>query len=100
MHGNFPQGLFAVAAGVVFGYIASEYSIRWSIALHILNNVIFSEALGKLAKLLPETAASVVEYGTLIGFAVLTCVIFAENGIRLLPGGEKIVLKNPCGFLP
>ena len=79
MHGNFPQGLFAVAAGVVFGYIASEYSIRWSIALHILNNVIFSEALGKLAKLLPETAASVVEYGTLIGFAVLTCVIFCRK---------------------
>ncbi len=37
-HGNLLQGLFAFTVGVAFAYIALEYSIKWSMALHIFNN--------------------------------------------------------------
>ncbi|MGN0465387.1 MAG: lysostaphin resistance A-like protein [Lachnospiraceae bacterium] len=37
-HGNLPQGIFAFAMGILFAYITAEYSIYWSIFLHIFNN--------------------------------------------------------------
>ena len=34
-HGNLPQAPFAFAVGLVLGYTAMEYSIGWSMALHM-----------------------------------------------------------------
>lgn len=45
MHGNLPQGIFAVGVGIVLGYVTLEYSIYWAMALHIVNNFIFGDAL-------------------------------------------------------
>jgi len=42
-HGNLAQGIFATFIGIVFAYIAIEYSIKWSILLHIINNFVFCE---------------------------------------------------------
>lgn len=38
-HGNLPQGVTAFAIGILFAYITAEYSIYWSILIHIFNNV-------------------------------------------------------------
>lgn len=38
-HGNLPQGIFAFVIGILFAYITAEYSIGWSILIHIFNNV-------------------------------------------------------------
>ena len=38
MHENIPQSVFACMVGVVLGYVAIEYSIWWSVLLHIINN--------------------------------------------------------------
>lgn len=38
-HGNLPQGMFAFVIGVLFAYITAEYSIYWSILIHIFNNI-------------------------------------------------------------
>lgn len=38
-HGNLPQGIFAFAMGILFAYITAEYSIGWSMLIHIFNNV-------------------------------------------------------------
>lgn len=46
MHANIPQGIFAFGVGLVLGYVTVEYSIGWAIALHIINNFIFSDGLG------------------------------------------------------
>lgn len=46
MHGNLPQSLFAMGVGFVLGYVAMEYSIVWSIVLHIFNNCL-ADFLGK-----------------------------------------------------
>lgn len=48
MHGNIPQGVFAFCIGIVLAYVAIEYSIGWSIALHIINNCIFGDILQRL----------------------------------------------------
>lgn len=44
-HVNFIQGIFAFAVGIILGYVAREYSIKWSIILHIINNFIFGDLL-------------------------------------------------------
>ncbi len=38
-HGNLPQGMFAFVVGILFAYITAEYSIYWSILIHIFNNI-------------------------------------------------------------
>lgn len=38
LHGDFVQGPSAIAAGLIYGYIAMEYSIGWAMVLHVANN--------------------------------------------------------------
>lgn len=84
MHGNFLQGLFAFGAGLVFGYVAVEYSLKWSVVIHVINNMVFSDLLGRVTKQLPETARSAVEYGIALAFFAAACVILfrKRNEIR------------------
>ena len=39
-HGNLIQSIFAVMVGLVLGYTAMNYSIKWSVLLHIINNFV------------------------------------------------------------
>ena len=41
-HGDFVQGMFAFLFGLILGFVAMEYSLVWSIALHIFNNAVLS----------------------------------------------------------
>lgn len=84
MHGNFLQGAFAVGAGLVFGYVAVEYSIGWSILIHVLNNLVFSDLLGRLAGALPETAGALLEYGVSGAFFLGACVILVRRREKLV----------------
>ena len=43
------QGTFAFLFGLILGFVAMEYSLVWSIALHIFNNAILSGAIDTLA---------------------------------------------------
>lgn len=45
-HGDLTQGLFAFVVGLILGYLSCEYSIFWSILVHISNNLIVSNLLG------------------------------------------------------
>ncbi|OZG50697.1 CPBP family intramembrane glutamic endopeptidase [Bombiscardovia coagulans] len=40
LHGNLSQGVFTFGLGLVLGYVACEFSLIWSIGLHIFSNVI------------------------------------------------------------
>lgn len=75
IHGNFLQGIFAVGAGLVLGFVAVEYSMKWSILIHILNNMVFSELMGRLAGKTAEPLKSVMEYGIPFTFFATACVI-------------------------
>lgn len=44
-HCNLIQIPFAFAVGLVLGYVAVEYSLWWSVLLHLLNNFVLAELL-------------------------------------------------------
>ena len=79
MHGNLAQIFFAAAAGLIFGYLAMEYSIVWSILLHILNNLVFSDLLSRFTEGLPEAAANLISYGTMGVFTVIACIFLYKK---------------------
>lgn len=47
-HGNLIQIPFAFLVGLILGYVAVEYSLACSIALHFINNAIFSLLLARV----------------------------------------------------
>lgn len=53
-HGDVVQGIFAFAAGLIFGYVAMEYGIGWSIVLHIFNNFVLADVFMRALALLPD----------------------------------------------
>lgn len=59
-HGNIPQGIFASVIGLVLAYVAVEYSILWSIALHIFNNLIMCEGTNYLIQNLPISTQDII----------------------------------------
>ncbi len=75
-HGNLVQGIFAFTVGVIFAYVTLEYSITWSIFLHIINNLVFGDALGYLLELCSVEVQSIIQYTINIGFVLGAVVIF------------------------
>lgn len=80
MHGNLPQALFATCVGLVLGYVAMEYSILWSILLHILNNMVLADLLPMALKGFSEQTQGIV-----------TLVI---NGVFLVIGVVVLIVKR------
>ena len=39
-HGNIIQGIYAFICGLLLGFVASEYSLKYSVILHVFNNLI------------------------------------------------------------
>ncbi|MGN0353210.1 MAG: lysostaphin resistance A-like protein [Roseburia sp.] len=113
MHGNIPQGMFAFGVGLILGYVTVEYSIVWSIVLHVVNNCIFGDVFGWLVSGLNEQMQTYISYGVWIAFALagvfviwkkrsvikdfflenrtgkrIYCYIFSAVGIILFIAGE------------
>lgn len=61
-HGNLLQGIFATMVGLILGYVAMKYSIKWAVILHIINNFIFGDLLFYLTANMNESMQSVVMY--------------------------------------
>lgn len=74
-HGNIIQIPFAFLVGLVLGYVTVEYSVVWAIVLHIFNNLVMSDLLGRVMELLPEMAGTVMFYGILIAATVATVIL-------------------------
>ncbi len=104
MHGNLAQIFFAAAAGLIFGYLAMEYSIVWSILLHILNNLVFSDLLSRFTEGLPEAAANLISYGIMGIFTVIACVFLYKKKdsirawLKANPLPKKFCLWALTGF--
>ena len=67
-HGNLLQTPYAIVMGLVLGYLATEYSIRWSVLLHMFNNLVLAELLTRLTENLPDA----VVFG---GFTLVSLII-------------------------
>lgn len=92
MHGNLFQIPFAFLTGLVLGYTAVEFSLVWSILLHIINNFLFGEALEWLMQYFPATVQDYLHRGINIFF-------FAFAAFWLLRHREQLKAyfeKNGC----
>lgn len=97
-HGNFIQSIFATLVGLVLGYVAMNYSIKWSILLHIINNFIFGDVLSYLTSNLSVSMQSNIFYVIEGIFFIGTIVIMVvkRNEMKELFKG----LKVKKGLLP
>lgn len=69
-HANLTQSIFAFAVGLVLGYVALEFSFKWAVGLHILNNLVLSELLGRFLELLDPPLSDMILYALYILFFV------------------------------
>lgn len=83
-HTDLLQGAYAILVGLVLGYIAAEYGLVWSIALHITNNFVFSDLFSRLLTLMPENAQNIVGYGLyiVVGVGSLLYLVLRFRDIR------------------
>ena len=73
-HGNIIQTPYAILVGIVLGYVTVEYSIVWAIILHIFNNFVLSDLMGRLYGIAPR-AADMLMWVILIGASIATIVL-------------------------
>ena len=69
-HGNLLQTPYAVLMGLILGYMAVEYSIYWSVLLHMFNNLVLADFLSRLTANWSEMA-----YGS------LNLILFGGSGL-------------------
>lgn len=77
------QLVFTIPAGFLFAYAAIEYSIKWAILLHILNNLFLGVLLGWLLEQMPQAIAAVIDFGFL-GIGFITGILVLVKGYRKL----------------
>ncbi len=70
MHTNLTQSIFAMFVGLVLGYVAMEYSLKWAIILHAINNCLFGELMTFALKGLDEKLQDTIELGVLGAFCI------------------------------
>ena len=79
MHANVAQIPFAFFVGIVLGYVAAEYSLKWAIIVHIINNFVFVELMGIIGKIFGETAEIFLSNGVVYGLSVVGIVVLWKN---------------------
>ncbi len=77
-HRAFAQGFFAVFAGLVLAYTAIEYSFKWALLLHCLNNFM-AGGLNMAVSNVPDGAKWLIDYGIPILFLALASVIIIKD---------------------
>lgn len=92
-HGNLLQGTVAAVSGLVFGYVTIEYSIKWSILLHILNNLVFVDIIGRFISLFNNFTQTVFTYVLYGAFFIGGVIVFIlkRKGIRNYLKKERTV---------
>ena len=80
-HGNLLQTPYAFLMGLVLGYVAAEYSIRWAMGLHLFNNFVLADLLTRLLSPMPEMMANMIQLILLGGcLAVSGVILLVKRG--------------------
>jgi membrane protease YdiL (CAAX protease family) len=64
-HGNIVQIPYAFLVGLVLGYVAIEYNILWAMVLHMINNLVLGDFIGRV---LPGAAGNAV-----VSWIIMVC---------------------------
>lgn len=78
MHGNFYQVFMATGVGIILGYLATEYSIKLTIILHICNNT-FVEVLSQITSHFSENVGNIIDSSMSVIFAIILVITFIRN---------------------
>ena len=78
-HGNLLQTPYAVIMGLILGYVTVEYSILWSVLLHLFNNLVLADLLTRLTATWSEMAYGTLNLILFGGSALISCVILLKN---------------------
>ena len=106
-HGNLIQIPFAFLVGLVLGYVTVEYSIVWAMVLHIFNNFVLSDLIGRLAEVQPELAG-ILNFAVVGLFSIAAVILlivektdvgkyFRENKMGRIPA--KGFLRSPAVWI-
>ncbi|MBQ7003725.1 MAG: CPBP family intramembrane metalloprotease [Oscillospiraceae bacterium] len=95
MHANLPQSVFAFMVGLVLGYVAMEYSIIWSILLHILNNMVLGDLMSKALEGCSEQVQNIVNLSVLGLFFLLGLIVLIRNGRKLFAWIRENMWEKP-----
>ena len=95
-HGNLLQTPYAFLMGLVLGYMAVEYSILWSMALHLFNNLVLADLLTRLTKNWPVLAQSAVNLLIFGGFALVSLVILISRRREIRAYREAEAMDGRC----
>ncbi len=79
MHQNLVQSVFAIFAGLVLGYVAMNYSLKWSILLHIVNNCLFGDVLSKLIEGFSASTQDLIIWALILIFFVLAIGVLIKE---------------------
>jgi cytochrome b561 len=80
---NLIQGVFAAMIGLILGYTAMEYSIFWSIALHIANNFLLGVVLNRTLALFGTNIQLLLFYLIHGIFLILTIIILIMKRTKI-----------------
>lgn len=83
MHQNLIQSIFGIIAGLVLGYVAMNYSISWSIILHIINNCLFGDVLTQAIKGFREPVQDCILWGIVLVYFMLAIFVLIEKRDRM-----------------
>lgn len=89
MHQNLVQSVFGIIAGLVLGYVAMNYSMKWAIILHIINNCVFGDLLSFTIKGFSESVQNWILLGIVLTFFVLAVIVLIQ---------ERKQIKKEIGF--
>ena len=78
-HGNLLQTPYAVIMGLILGYVTVEYSILWSVLLHMFNNLVLADLLTRLTAAWSEMAYGTLNLILFGGSALISCGILLKN---------------------
>lgn len=95
-HGNIVQIPYAFLVGLVLGYVTVEYNIVWAMVLHMINNLVLGDLIGRVLPGVPGNALiSLIIMGCSLVGAVLLIVRMKdireygeENPIRDVDAGN------------
>lgn len=78
-HGNLLQTPYAILMGLVLGYVAVEYSIRWAVVLHMFNNLVLADLFTRLTAGLSDMVYSILNIVIFGGFFLIAIVIVVRK---------------------
>ena len=89
-HGNLLQTPYAVLMGLLLGYVTVEYSLIWSVLLHMFNNLVLADLLTRITASWSEMAYGILNLVLFGGGALFSVILLVRNRgkIREYRGSE------------